>query len=258
MGIPSIPGTKEMKRIKLGTILIVLGIIVLILLIILNTSRFGTLGIKDQDDYVVQLNFSYTNPGNFNGTWNGIVLYLEELSDLTNTPEYINREIFTFKNLFYTNYYSKFYQDYTSWINPEVRKEILKDSKFSTNLNTLLAGTGISGTTDNYENLNILNNFIKHFKIPNELYTETSTGQINIIKGNVEISTLDSFKLKLKKKKYKFGLAIINNKLVLNPSDYDIFPFAISDFRFTTFDIRNIISNPAGAPEDLSVYVTFL
>jgi hypothetical protein len=257
-----------MKRIKLGT-LVILGIIVLIvlgiiLLIIFNTSRFGTLGIKDQNEYLVQLNFSYTNPRNFNGTWNGIILYLEELSEETTTPEYIDKqisasdELFTSKNLFYTNYYSTFYQNYTSWINPEVRKQIVKDSNFSTNLNKLLDGTGISGTTDNYENLNILNNFIKHFKIPNELYMESSTGQINSTQGNVELSTLDSFKLKLEKKKYKFGLAIINNKLVLNPSDYDIFPFTISDFRFTTFDISNVLSNPAGAPEDLSVYVTFL
>ena len=246
-----------MKKIKLGTLLLFLVLGIILLLIILNTSRFGALGMKDQDDYVVQLNFSYKNPGNFNGTWNGIVLYLEELSDLTNTSEYNDREVFTSKNLFYTNYYSKFYSDYTSWI-PNARKDILKDSKFITNLNKLLTGTGITSNTDNYSNLNTLNNFIKHFKIPNELYKETSTGQISITKGNVELSTLESIGLKLEKKKYKFGLAIINNKLVLNPSDYDIFPFTISDFRFTTFDISNVLSNPAGAPEDLSVYVTFL
>jgi hypothetical protein len=251
-----------MKRIKLGT-LVILGIIVLIVLGIFNTSRFGTLGLRDQNEYLVQLNFSYTNPGNFNGTWNGIILYLEELSEETTTPEYIDKqisasdELFTSKNLFYTNYYSTFYQNYTLWI-PNTRKQIVKDSNFSTNLNKLLDGTEISGNTDNYENLNTLNDFIKHFKIPNELYMESSTGQINITQGNVELSTLDSFELKLEKKKYKFGLAIINNKLVLNPSDYDIFPFAISDFRFTTFDISNVLSNPAGAPEDLSVYVTFL
>ena len=104
-----------MKRIKLITILVVLGIILFLVFKFFNTSRFGALGMKDQVDYVVQLNFSYKNPGNFNGTWNGIVLYMEELSDSTNTPEYINRQIsatddlFTSKNLFYTNYYSTFY-----------------------------------------------------------------------------------------------------------------------------------------------------
>jgi hypothetical protein len=231
--------------------------------IFFNTSRFGALGMKDQDDYVVQLNFSYKNPGNFNGTWNGIVLYMEELSDSTNTPEYINRQIsdtddlFTSKNLFYTTYYYTFYQDYTLWI-PSVRKDILNDTKFITNLNKLLTGIGMSNNTDNYSNLNILNNFIKHFKIPNNLYKETSDNKISITNGNVELSTLDSLGLKLKKKNYKFGLAIINNGLIINQSGYETFPFTISDFRFITFDIRNIISNPAGAPEDLSIYVNFL
>ena len=258
-----------MKRIKLITLVLlvlVLGIILLVLVLVFkffNTSRFGALGMKDQVDYVVQLNFSYKNPGNFNGTWNGIALYMEELSDSTNTPGYINRQIsatddlFTSKNLFYTNYYSTFYRDYTSWIS-DTRKNILNDTNFITNLNKLLAGTEISSTTNNYSNLNILNNFIKHFKIPNDLYKETSTGQINITKGNVELSTLESIGLKLKKNPYKFGLAIINNGLILNQSGYETFPFTISDFRFTTFDIRNIISNPAGAPEDLSIYVNFL
>jgi len=253
-----------MKRIKVGTLVLVLVLLVLLVIVLFlvfkffNTSRFGALGMKDQDDYVVQLNFSYKNPGNFNGTWNGIVLYMEELSDSPNTPEVsVSDDLFTSKNLFYTTYYSTFYRDYTSWI-PSVRKDILNDTKFITNLNKLLAGTEISATTNNYENLNTLNNFIKHFKIPNNLYKETSTGQISITNGKVELSTLDSFKLKLEKKNYKFGLAIINNGLILNQSGYETFPFTISDFRFTTFDIRNIISNPAGAPEDLSIYVNFL
>ena len=255
-----------MKRIKVGTIVLVLVLLVLVLFLVFkffNTSRFGSLGMKDQDDYVVQLNFSYKNPGNFNGTWNGIVLYMEELSDSTNTPEYINRQIsdtddlFTSKNLFYTTYYYTFYQDYTLWI-PSVRKDILNDTKFITNLNKLLTGIGMSNNTDNYSNLNILNNFIKHFKIPNNLYKETSDNKISITNGNVELSTLDSLGLKLKKKNYKFGLAIINNGLIINQSGYETFPFTISDFRFITFDIRNIISNPAGAPEDLSIYVNFL
>ena len=256
-----IPSTKEMKRIKVGTlVLLVLVLLVLSVLLLkfFNTSRFGALGMKDQDDYLVQLNFSYKNPGNFNGTWNGIVLYMEELSDSTNTPEVsVSDDLFTSKNLFYTNYYSTFYRDYTSWI-PNTRKDILNDTNFITNLNKLLAGTEITSTTNNYSNLNILNNFIKHFKIPNDLYKETSDNKISITKGNVDLSTLESIGLKLKKKNYKFGLAIINNGLILNQSGYETFPFTISDFRFTTFDIRNIISNPAGAPEDLSVYVNFL
>jgi len=255
-----------MKKIKRNPLLIIILIVLGIILLInyLSTSQFGALGLKDQYEYNVQLNFSYTNPKNFNGTWNGIVLYLEELSDSNNNSEYINKqisasdELFNSNNLFYTNYYSKFYQNYTSWIIPEVTTQILKDSNFSTNLNKLLAGTEISGNTDNSENLNTLNDFIKHFKIPNELYKERSKDQISIIQGNVELSTLDSFELKLKKNPYKFGLAIINNGLILNQSGYEIFPFTISDFRFTTFDIRNIISNPAGAPEDISVYVNFL
>jgi len=260
-GIPGIPGTlgtKEMKRIKVGTLVLLVLLVLVLLLKFFNTSRFGALGMKDQLDYMVQLNFSYKNPGNFNGTWNGIVLYMEELSDSPNTPEVsISEDLFTSKNLFYTTYYSTFYRDYTSWI-PNARKDILKDTKFITNLNKLLTGIGMSNNTDNYSNLNTLNDFIKHFKIPNNLYKETSDNKISITNGNVELSTLDSLGLKLKKKNYKFGLAIINNGLILNQSGYETFPFTISDFRFITFDIRNIISNPAGAPEDLSIYVNFL
>lgn len=262
-----IPGTKEMKKIKpiWFVVLVILLLLIIVLFNSFNASRFATLGLKEQSEYIVQLNFSYTNPGNFNGTWNGIVLYLEELSESNNTPEYINQQLsasgdlFNSKNIFYSGFYSTFYQDYKSWITPNIRKQILKDSNFSKNLDVLLGG-GNLGDNGNSENLNTLNDFIKHFKITNSLYEETSDGQIGIEKAEVEANTLSSYrKLVLKNKSvYKFGLAIINNRLIINTNEYTVFPFTISDFRFTTIDISNIVSNPSGTPEDLSVYVTFL
>ena len=137
--------------------------------------------------------------------------------------------------MFYTTYYFTFYRDYTSWI-PNTRKDILNDTKFITNLNKLLAGTEISINTDNYENLNTLNNFIKHFKIPNDLYKETSDNKISITNGKVELSTLDSLRLKLKKKNYKFGLAIINNGLILNQSGMKHSPSQLA-----TLDLLHLI-----------------
>ena len=108
-------------------------------------------------------------------------------------------------------------------------------------MNDALDGKSLASNVTNTQNIQDINRFIKHFKKDesNTLYDESSTNQIGVSKGNVQLFTKETLNLTVKKSVYKLGLAVINNRLIINTKDYNIFPFTISDFYFTKLDINN-------------------
>jgi len=260
----------------------VIVIVLLFLFVFSLRSRFGTVGETSpavNGKYKVEINFSYNNPTTFNGNWNGLILYLEKVGNVT---EPTTTEIFgpTNKNIFYNLYYnnstkvgsSTTQSAYTTWIKdnentgtniiPSTRREdIIKNIKtFKENMRNK-----ITGTTTEDTNVNYLYDFISnYYPGDTKLYTEKINSNIQVVSTalpdnptRVQLSTND-IELYLEETKYKFSVGIINSNLIIHTKDYEYFPFTCSKLESVELNIENIVSNPSESPTGLSAYVTFL
>jgi hypothetical protein len=245
----------------------VIVIVLLFFIIFSLRSRFANVGqtLADADGkYEVQINFSYNNPTTFNGNWNGLILYLENVE---NTTEPTKAQIFSNTNLFYGIYYnntskvgnSTTQSAYTTWITTGTKREtILTDTTFKSKIETeLLKDTRNSTDT----NIQYLYDFIrKYYAGDDKLYTEQSGNLLKTASSTgIKLATSENLGLKLLPGKYKFSVGIINNKLIINTKDYSFFPFTCSTLKSVILDIStNVISNPSESPDGLTAYVTFL
>ena len=258
-------------------------IIVLVLLLLIYfinniiKSRFGA-GLGGtaptiDGKYKVEINFNYKNPASFgtNSNFKCIILYLERVGDLgVNISENIitsqpsKTDIFSNKNIFYTDYYSYFDNSITS---QKIYYKIFGDQG---NGSVNIQGTEYTRlqlinllNTGNYSNLldYLDNSFIDPYYIPlyrnptnqqfsvdgydkAKLITEVDANNNTILGANSKISATNDkvyfktvsstqfFKLYLSPGQYKFGVAIVNNRSTIQTDDYNVFPYTISDFRF--------------------------
>ena len=259
--------------IKIKQFIPMIVIVLLFFLIFSFRSRFANVGqtLADSDGkYEVQIHFSYDNPTTFNGRWNGLILYLEQVD---NTTEPTKAQLFNNTNLFYGIYYnstskvgsSTTQSAYTTWITSGTRREtIVTDDNFKTAMITELT---LSTRTTTDVNIQYLYDFIQeYYPGVGKLYTEVSSpstiktvSPVTGTKTRVNLSTDENLGLKLLPGKYKFSVGIINDKLIINTKDYSYFPFTCSTLKSKVITISaDLISEPSESPDGLTAYVTFL